>query len=111
MKNSKKAWDIFKKILFIFFIIFIINYFMVNSNYYNQKNSEKAQLTEEKIREFEEDVKNNEYVDIKDYLEEDITIHPNIVSKIGYETSELINDFITNKLFIIFKYLGKLFMS
>lgn len=111
MKNSKKAWDIFKKILFFFFIIFIINYFMVNSNYYEEKNSEKARLTEEKIREFESDVKNNEYVDIKDYLEEEKTIHPNVVSRIGYETSELINDVVTDKLFKIFRYLGKLFIS
>ena len=79
MKNSKKAWDIFKKILFFFFIIFII--------------------------------KNNEYVDIKDYLEEEKTLHPNVVSRIGYETSELINDVVTDKLFKIFRYLGKLFIS
>ena len=51
MKNSKTAWDIFKKILIILFIMFLINYFIANSSYYEKRNSAKATITEEKARE------------------------------------------------------------
>lgn len=109
MKNSKKAWDIFKRILFLLFIIFLINYFSVSSGYYERQITNKTILTEEKIKEFEEDVKNNEYVDIKDYVSDSYVDTSSVGSNIGYKVSESINDFVTNKAIKAIKVFGKLF--
>ena len=109
MKNSKKAWDVFKSIIIILFLIFLINYFSVSTGYYEKQIANKTILTEEKIKEFEEDVKNNEYVDIKDYVTDDYVDTSSVGGDIGYRFSETINDFVTNKAIKVFKVLGKLF--
>lgn len=109
MKNSKKAWDVFKIILFFLFIIFLINYFSVSTGYYEKQINNKTVLTEEKIKEFEEDVKNHEYVDIKDYVSDTYVDTSSVGSDLGYKVSETINDFITNKAIKALKVLGKLF--
>lgn len=109
MKNSKKEWDVFKRILFFLFIIFLINYFSVSTGYYEKQITNKTILTEEKIKEFEEDVKNNEYVDIKDYVSDDYVDTSSVGGDLGYKVSETINDFVTNKAIKVVKVLGKLF--
>lgn len=109
MKNSKEAWVVFRKVLFVLFLIFLVNYFIVSSGYYESQVHRKTILTEESIREFEEDVKNNEYIDIKDYLKDDYVDTSNVMSKSGVKFSETINDFVTNKTIKFFKLVGKLF--
>ena len=69
MKNSREAWVVFRRIIFILFIIFLINYYQVESGNYENEINKKTILTEEKIHEFEEDVKNGNFIDIKDYTE------------------------------------------
>ncbi len=55
------------KILFIIFIIlFFILYFSYKNGYYVDKNKEKAILTEEMIKEYEEDLKNGVDLSKKD---------------------------------------------
>lgn len=108
MKNSKKAWIIFSRTLTVLFIIFLINYFQVESGNYNNLN-DKTVLTEEKIREFEEDVKNGNYVDIKDYTTMDYTDTSNNISNMGYYIGESIDDFINNKVLTVLTFIGNLF--
>lgn len=107
MKN--KTWVIFKNTLILLFILFLINYFIANTGYYNKINNKKTIMTEEKIKEFESDIKNNEYIDIKKYTNEEEQDTSNIMSNLGYKTSETINDIVTNKLLKLFKIVGKLF--
>ena len=60
----------------IVIIVYISSYYVSNSGYYEYHLQEKTILTNKKIKEFEDDVKNNENIDIKDYLgskEEDYT--------------------------------------
>ena len=109
MKNSKKMFIIFRRVLLILLIIFLINYFAVGSGYYGNIISKKTVLTQEKIKEFEEDVKNNEYVDLKDYTTDDYVDTKSIPGNIGYYFSEGISDFITNKAVKFFNFIGKLF--
>jgi len=52
----------------ILIIIFFILYFSYKNGYYIDKNKEKVLLTEEKIREYEEDLKNGVDVSKKDYV-------------------------------------------
>ena len=91
MKNSLKAWIIFRRILFLLFIFFLINYFQAESN--NNLLTKKTVLTEEQIREFEKDVKNGEFVDIKDYLSEKTVNTSNSISNFGYALGNGISEF------------------
>ena len=109
MKNSKKAFNVFKTIIILLFIVFLINYFQIENGYYKSKINEKTIITEEKIKEFEEDVKNNEYIDIKDYIEDDYVDTSNFASKAGYQFSYYVSDFVTDKVIETFKLIGKMF--
>ena len=91
MKNSVKAWIVFRRILFILFIFFIINYFQAESN--NNLLTKKTILTEEQIKEFESDVKNGKFVDIKDYTSINTVDTSNSISNIGYELGNEISEF------------------
>lgn len=109
MKNSYKTWVVFRRILFCLFILFLLNYYSVQSGYYESELAKKTILTEEKKKEFEEDVKNNEFVDIKDYLETPYVDTSSPISDLGYNSSQIINDFITDKAIKLFSFLGKFF--
>lgn len=105
MKNSRQAWLTFRRILLILFIFYTIIYFQTeNSNTYL---SEKTILTEEKIKEFEEDVKNGEYIDIKNYTEEKYVDTSNPVSNLGYNLGEGISEFFGVKVVDFFKFISK----
>lgn len=69
MKKENK-YHLFWRTLFVLFIIYIALFISVENGHYERENLKKAILTEEKIKEFENDVKNGNEVDIKDYLEE-----------------------------------------
>lgn len=109
MKNNKKAWIIFKRLTLLLFIIFLINYFQVESGNYKNEASQKRILTEEKIKEFEQDVKNGEYVDIKDYTEVNYIDTSTPITNLGYSIGEGVNDFINNKVVKFFDYIGSFF--
>ena len=109
MKNSRKAWLVFKRILIVLFIIYLINYFSVSAGYYENELSKKTVLTDEKIKEFEQDVRNGEYVDIKDYVVDEYVDTSSVIGDIGFKLSELINDFVTDKAINGIKIIGKLF--
>ena len=57
----------FKFIFIVVFIVFVIAYVIGVSGYYEYDLANKKVLTEEKIKEFEKDVENNENIDLKDY--------------------------------------------
>jgi len=54
--------------LIIIIIIFVILFFSYQNGYYLDKNRETMILTEEKIQEYEDDLKNGVDVSKKDYL-------------------------------------------
>lgn len=109
MKNSKKMWLIFSRTLTILFIVFLISYFQVNTGTYNSNLQSKTILTEEKIKEFEEDVKNGNYIDIKNYTEPEYVDVSSPLSDIGYNIGESIDDFINNKFTRVVNFIGSLF--
>lgn len=104
MKNSREAWLIFKRILIILFIFFLITYYQAENNNYT---TNKTILTEEKIKEFEKDVKNGNYVDIKKYTEDPYVETSNTFSNLGYNLGTTITDFISVKLVDFFEFIGK----
>ena len=107
MEEKNKKNNLFLKVLLTFFIIFISLYFMDSLGYYNIATKNKI-ITENKMIEFENDIKNGKRIDIKKYTVDDI-YYNNIYSDIGYETS-LVIDTVLNKGFKnVGKVLKKLF--
>ena len=62
---SKKF--LIKTIFGIFFVAFVISYVIGESGYYEYELANKKYLTEEEMKKFEEDVRNGEEIDLKDY--------------------------------------------
>ena len=67
IKEQKKSWKTFKTILSILFLVFLINYYNINNGYYEKKIHEQTMLTNNNIKKFENDIKNKEYIDLKNY--------------------------------------------
>ena len=61
----KQGLKIFLILLIVFYLVL---YFSYRNGYYIDKNKEKSILTEEKIKEYEEDLKNGVDVSKKDYV-------------------------------------------
>ena len=107
MKNSHTAWLVFKRILTFLFIVFMILYFQVETGIVSEART-KAIITQENLEKFEEDVKNGEYIDIKNYTEDNRVNTQNIISNAGYYISNKTSSFVGNELSNIFKFFGKL---
>lgn len=69
---------------------------------------EKTILTNEKIKEFELDVKNNENIDIKDYLDNEEIDYTNKLTNLVYNASLKGNEVTKKCLKLIFKRLSYL---
>ncbi len=109
MEEKKKNKNIFLKCILILFLIFISLYFMDNLGYYNIATKNKI-LTEEQIKEFENDVKNGSSIDIKEYVK-DNTNYRNTYSNIGYNLSECIDNVLNKGLKNLGNILKKLFQN
>ena len=66
-------------------------------------------LTNNNIKKFENDIKNKEYIDLKNYNNTNKINTNGTFSKIGYNISENINNIITKKTKEIYEILKKLF--
>ena len=100
--EEKKKKHIFLKIILILFLIYFTLYIMDNLGYYNIASKNKI-ITEEKMKEFERDVKNGKSIDIKEYVRDE-TNYKNSYSNLGYQSSIFI-DATLNK---GFKNIGKI---
>ena len=84
MKNN----SLIKFILIIIILIFIASYYVSNSGYYEYHMQEKTILTNEKIKEFEQDIKDGNNIDIKTYLVTEEVDYSNKISNLVYEISD-----------------------
>lgn len=107
MKNSHTAWVVFRRIISLLFILFVVLYFHVETGS-NNTLKEKTIITQENIKKFEEDIKNGEYVDIKDYTESSNIDTSNIMSDAGYLVSNQASKVIGKYLVDFFDFIGKL---
>ena len=88
--DNKKKNNWFLKILLVLFIIFLCLYSVSINGYVENINKKKALYTEEQIKKFEEDVRNGEYLDLKDYILVKDIDYSNKMSDFGEDLSELI---------------------
>ena len=89
-KKNKGTWVL--KLLGILFILYISLTIAISTGYYEAKLSEKTTITNEAIRQFEEDVRNGKNVDINDYLTDNYQDYSNQTTKAGYAFSSAIED-------------------
>lgn len=94
--------------IIIISIIFIISYFVSYSGYYEYQLQERTILTNEKIKEFEQDVKNKEAIDIKEYLVSEEIDYSNKLTNLVYQISDNSNKLARKGLKALFKKLSYL---
>ena len=97
------------KIIFIFlFVIFLTMYISVGSNYYEYELHKKVMLTNEDIKKFEDDVKNNKEVDIDNYISSRVD-YSNSFSKASTKVSKETKKYIKQGIEGIFNIFSKMF--
>lgn len=97
------------KVLFSFLLVaFIVTYAIGESGYYEYQLSNKKDLTEEQIKQFEDDVKEGKDVDITDYLKDDKIDYTNSLSRTTYKVSSKLNNFLNEGIKTIFGFANKL---
>lgn len=106
-----KSSGIFRIIILIFFILFVGLYLVGNSGYYDYDVTFKTRLTEEQIREFEEDVKNGEVIDVNSYNELNEKNYDNKVSKTALSISKKISITFDKALNYLFNKLNDVMME
>ncbi len=99
---------IFKLIVIVIVIVFIASYFVSESGYYEYTMQQQTIITNEKIKEFEEDVKNNENIDIKEYLKKEQIDYSNKFTTLIYNISDNSNKLVRKAIKYVFKKLGTL---
>lgn len=77
-----------KLLLMVVMVIFISAYYVSNSGYYEYTVHENVVLTNEKIKEFEQDVKENKEIDLVEYLDNDSGNYSNKFTNLIYSFSD-----------------------
>ena len=103
---SKKT--IIKLILITVFLSFLITYVIGMSGYYEYELSNKRIMTEEQMKQFEEDVKNNENIDLGDYVVNTRTDYTNKFTKGDTNASLTINKYLKKSIESVFKIMSKM---
>ena len=106
-KKDKPNW--FFRILGVLFLIYISLNIAMSAGYYEAKLNEKTTLTEEKIKQFENDVRNGLEVDINDYVVEKNRDFSNNTTKAGVFLSSIVEDFMSEGILKMTDILKKLF--
>lgn len=101
----------FKIIMISFFIIFIVLYLSQSTGYYEFDQHRKMKLTEEKIKEFEHDIKEGKQLDITDYIEGTVTNYHNKASRSGLKFSKFVEDSFDEVMNFTYNIIENLFMK
>ncbi len=83
----EKRYKVFRWLFLFFFVIFLTLYFSGVTGYYEYQNYQKMTMTEEQIKQFEQDVKDGKEVDVKDYLKNQTKDYQNGFTKVGVKVS------------------------
>ena len=107
MKNKMHP---FLKVLIILFFIYLALFIANKSGYYEGKVRNKMILTEEKKREFEEDIKEGKNVQIKSYLQSEKD-YSNFLTKTANKVSNKLGDILEDDLNNVWSFFKSLFSS
>lgn len=110
METQSKHKKNYLVVLFLLlFIIFVILYISKEAGYYDYKAHQKVSLTNESIKQFEEDIKMGKDVKAKDYITHDYKDYSNRVTIISSEIGKYVEDILNDRVKGTVKVLGKLF--
>ena len=90
MKHKK----IIKYFLFMIIFIFLCSYIIEMSGYYEYNLNNKKNLTEEEMRQFEEDVRSGKEIDLNSYLKDSSIDYSNSLSRTTSDVSLKLNDYL-----------------
>ena len=79
---------IFHLFIWVLFISFLLLYFAQSFGYYEDLNNKKSYLTEEKIKQFESDVKKGKKIKVENYVVDIKKDYSNKISSFGLFTSK-----------------------
>lgn len=102
MLNKKNICKFIFSTLLIFFLFL---YFASNSGFYEYKLNEKKTLTEEKIKEFEQDINSGKEIDINNYIDDTNKSYDNIFTNTSRDISAYINKGFEKIIKYLFKYI------
>lgn len=101
---------IVKFVVYLIVIVFLCSYFIETSGYYEYNMQNRKNLTEEGIKQFEQDVKDGKEIDINDYLTKVNIDYSNKLTKttsnMSIKLNNYLKEFLTNG-FNIFEKLVK----
>lgn len=89
-------------------IVFFILVFSSSGGYYEYELNKKSNLTEEAIKQFEQDVKEGREIDINDYVVKEKKDYSNTFSKLGLKLSNKIGTIFKEGVKFIFNSVGNL---
>ncbi len=101
----KNRW--FKITLLVLFLMFLGLYISANAGLIDYQAKYKNKMTEKEIKQFEEDLKNNVNIDIKDYIKTHNKDYSNNVSKTTFKVSKTIGNIVKDALDFIFNSVDK----
>lgn len=106
-KVNNTNW--FLRILSLLFIFYISMYLSNITGFYENKKSEEVMLTNESIKRFEEDIKNNKNIDVNDYLIKKNNDYHGLGNDIGENVSSFFEKLLTEETGKMAKLLKKMF--
>ncbi len=104
--KKKLATKILWRCFLFLLVAFTALYLSEATGYYEYEQHRNMVLTSEKIKEFEQDVKDGKNIDIENYVESKERDYSNSVSNLGLNISDTIDNFITDGLNSLFKFFG-----
>ena len=108
MKSQTICNRIFRYIFILLLITYLTLYFSFQAGYQNYENRQKNVLTEEKIKQFEEDVKNGKNIKVEDYLEDTYVDYSNSMSRFGKKVSLKVSSAVKSGIETVFSKLNQI---
>lgn len=102
-----KGKNIARIIIGTLFVLFIALYFTQTTGYYEFEQKKITALTEEQIKQFEQDVKDGKQIDVENYLNYGKKDYNNKISSLGLSLSRKIEDAVTSGLEYMFQAVEK----
>lgn len=100
--------SIIKLLSILIIIAFISSYIIASSGYYEYTMQERTIITNEKIKEFEQDIKDNKEIDLKEYMSQEEIDYSNKFTTLVYNISDNSNKLAKKLIKALFKKLSYL---
>ena len=95
-------------LIYLLLFIFICSYFVEFRGYDEYSLANKRNLTEKKIRQFENDVKLGKNIEVSDYLKDDSIDYSNQLTRKTSELNIKLNDYLKHLIQDVFKIFKRL---